>query len=123
MSIIYGIYFWSIATAAPQSSGVHVGALLASIALLVVVQVVLFIGAAILSPKDAIAPIDEREKLIELRSTRIAYAGLVSGIVMACLLNVLDPDIGYNINSLLFILVTVELLRATCQIIQYRRSA
>ena len=123
MSIIYGIYFWSVSTAAPQNRGVHFDALLTSVGLLIVVQVVLFTAAAIFSPKDASAPIDEREKLIELRSTRIAYSGLASGIVTACLLGAVYPSIVYNTNGLLFILVTVELLRSACQIIQYRRGA
>jgi len=123
MSIIYGIYFWSVATVAPQNSGVHFGALLTTVISLAFVQVALITGAALFSPKEAKAPLDEREKLIELRSTRIAYAGLASGIATACLLGTLDPPVVYNSNGLLFILVTVELLRSASQIIQYRRSA
>jgi hypothetical protein len=34
-----------------------------------------------------------------------------------------DPPIVFNANALLFVLVTAELLRSGCQIIQYRRSA
>ena len=123
MSLIYGIYFCSLANAAPPTGGFHFGGLLVTIILLVIVQVVLFIIAAIISPKDAKAPLDEREKLIELRSNRIAYAGLSSGIATACLLGTFDPPITFNTNGLLFLLVTVELLRTVCKIVQYRRSA
>lgn len=69
------------------------------------------------------APRDERDKLIELRAMRVAYAGLATGIALACFFGAFDPPLVFNTNALLFILVTAEILRSTCQIIQYRRGA
>jgi uncharacterized membrane protein len=123
MSGIYGCYFWSVIHAGPQAGGFHFGGLLATIIALVVVQVVLTVAAAIVTPKEAKAPRDEREKLIELKATRIAYSGLATSVALACFFGAFDPPIVFNTNALLFVLVTAEVLRSSCQVIQYRRSA
>ena len=121
MGGIYGLYFWSVMRSGRQSDA-NVGGLLGTIIALVVVQTVLTIAVAIFAPKEANAPIDEREKLIELRSTRVAYAGLATGIAFAVFFAAFSPPIVFGANSLLFILVVCELMRSSCQIIQYRRS-
>jgi hypothetical protein len=122
ISLIYGVYFWSVVHAGPHA-GFHFGSLLATVIALIVVQIVLHIVIAIAAPKDAKAPRDEREKLIELKASRFAYSGLATAIALACFFGALDPPIVFNTNALLFVLVTVELMRTSCQIIQYRRGA
>jgi hypothetical protein len=119
---IYGLYFWSVIHSSPRS-GFHLGSLLQTIIALVILQVVLSIAVAIFSPKEAQAPRDERDKLIELRAIRVAYAGLATSVALACFFGAFDPPIVFNTNSLLFILVTAEILRCACQVIQYRRGA
>lgn len=123
MAGIYGFYFWSLIHAGPQPSGSHFGGLLGTIIALVVVQVVLTVAVAISAPSEAKAPRDERDKLIELRAMRFAYAGLATGIAFACFFGAFNPPIVFNTNSLLFILVTAEIMRSACQIVQYRRGA
>jgi hypothetical protein len=123
ISAIYFIYFWSVIHAGPHFGPVRFGGLLETVIALAVVQTVLTIAVAIFSPKEAKAPRDEREKLIELRATRVAYAGLATGIALACFFGAFNPPIVFNTNALLFILVTTEILRSACQIIQYRRGA
>ncbi len=83
----------------------------------------LTIAVAIFDPKSAQVPRDEREKLIELKATRFAYAGLATGIACAILFAAFPTPIIFGANSLLFILVVTEIMRSGCQIIQYRRSA
>jgi hypothetical protein len=121
MAGIYGIYFWSVTHRTSHFTGF--GGLLGTIIALVVVQVVLNIAVAILAPAEAKAPRDERDKLIELRSMRFAYAGLATGIALACFFGAFSPPIVFKTNSLLFILVTAEIMRSACQIVQYRRGA
>jgi len=121
MAGIYGFYFWSVIRHTTHSSGF--GGLLGTIIALVVVQVVLNIVVAILAPAEAKAPCDERDKLIELRAMRFAYAGLATGMAFACFFGALDPPMVFNTNALLFILVTAEIMRSACQIVQYRRGA
>jgi len=125
MSGIYGFYFWSVFHAGPGSKtgGFHFGSLLQTIIALVVLQIVLTIAVAIFTPREAKAPRDERDKLIELRAMRVAYAGLATSVALACFFGAFDPPIVFNTNSLLFILVTAEIMRSACQIIQYRRGA
>jgi len=116
MSVIYGVYFWSVI-----HSG-HAG-LLGTVVALTIVQVVLTTAVAIFSPKEAKAPRDERDRLIDLRATRFAYALLAGSIACACFFGGFNPPIIFNVNALLSILVIAEILRSGCQIIQYRRGA
>jgi len=120
---IYGFYFWSVLHAGPQPGAFHFGGLLLTIVALVVVQTVLMVAVAIFSPREAKAPRDEREKLIELRSMRVAYSGLATSVALAVFFAAFDPPILFNANALLFILVTAEVLRSGCQIVQYRRGS
>ena len=125
ISGIYGFYFWSVIRAGHPGSGpFHSGGLLlGTIVALVVVQVVLTVAAAIFAPRDAKAPRDERDRLISLRATRVAYSGLATSVVFACFFAAFNPPILFNTNAWLFILVASELLRYSCVIIQYRRQA
>jgi len=123
MLAIYGFYFWSVIHAGPQVGGFHFGGLLETIIALVVVQTVLTVAVAIFTPREAKAPRDEREKLIELKAMRVAYSGLATSVALACFFGAFDPPIVFNTNALLFILVTAEILRSACQIVQYRRGA
>src|SRR5260370_40668589 len=75
MSGIYGFSCWSVVHAGPKAGGFHFGSLLETIIALVVLQIVLTIAVAIFTPREAKAPRDERDKLIELRAMRVAYAG------------------------------------------------
>jgi hypothetical protein len=121
MSGIYELYFWSAVHNWPYNF--HFGRFLETVVALVVVQIVLTITVAIFSLRDAKAPRDEREKLIELRATRVAYGALATGVLLACIYGALDPVLVFNSDTLLFILVCAEILRSASQIFQYRLSA
>jgi hypothetical protein len=123
MSGIYGFYFWSVIRSGPHASGFHFGGLLETVIALVVVEIVLTVSVAIFTPKEAKAPRDERDKLIELRAMRVAYSGLATSVAIACFFAGFTPPLLFNANALLFILVTAEILRSACQIVQYRRGA
>jgi len=122
ISGIYGFYFWSLIHSGPHFGGRLSGLLETTIAL-VIVQVALTVAVAVFNPEEAKAPRDEREKLIELRATRFAYAGLATSVALACFFGAFTPPIIFNTNALLFLLVTAEIMRAGCQIIQFRRAA
>lgn len=122
MSGVYGFYYWSVLRAGAQGGEGGFGGLLGTIVALVVVQVVLIVATAIASPRDAKAPRDERDRLIDLRANRVAYAALASGVALACFFGAFTPPLVFNTNALLFLLVSAEILRGGCQIIQYRRA-
>ena len=119
MLFVYGVYFWSVIG---SGGGFRFGGLIGTIVVLVALQVIAAIAVAIATPKQANAPRDERDQLIELRAVRVAYAGLAGGVALACFLAAFSPSIVINMNVLLFILVAAEILRCSWQIIQYRRG-
>lgn len=123
VATIYGYYFVSLFRSRSHAGAPAFGGLLYTIVALVIVQTVLTILVAIYKPKDARAPRDERDRLIELRATRCAYAGLATAMAFAIFFAGFDPPILFNANALLFILVVAEALRNASQIIQYRRGA
>jgi len=123
MSGIYAFYFWSVVRTGSLTGGAHFGGMLVTVVALVVVQIVLTVAVAVFTPREAKAPPDERDRLIELRATRVAYAVLAGSIACACFFGAFTPPIIFNTNALLFILVMAELMRSACQIVQYRRGA
>lgn len=120
---IYAIYFWSVFHSATRAGSFHFGGLLETVIALVVVQAALMIAIAILAPREAKAPRDERDRLIDLRATRFAYAVLAGSVACACFFGAFNPPIIFNVNALLFVLVVSEILRSGCQVVQYRRGA
>ncbi len=123
MAGIYGFYFWNVIQQGHQAGGLEFGGLMMTIVALVIVQVVLITAAAIAAPKAEVrAPRDERERLIDFRSSHIAYAALATSVAMACFFAAMDPPIVFGTNALLFILVSAEILRCAFRIIQYRRA-
>jgi hypothetical protein len=118
VSGIYAWYFWSV-----FRLGGHFGGILETVIALVIVQIVLTIAVAVVAPREATAPGDERDRLIDLKATRLAYAVLAGSVACACFFGGFNPPVIFNANALLFILVVTEISRSGCQIIQYRRGA
>jgi hypothetical protein len=86
----------------------------------VVLQILLRVIAALLAPKDAKAPVDERERLIGLKATRNGYIALVVGIVVVPLsmhLGAHGPGMAY---VAMFALLASEIVRAASQIALFR---
>lgn len=123
MSAIYAAYFWSVVKSGPHVASFHLGGLLGTIVALVIVQVALITVVAIFAPKEASAPRDERDKLIDLRAARFAYAALATSVAFAIFFAAFNPPVIFNTNALLLILVIAEVLRSGSQIVQYRRGA
>ncbi len=119
---IYGRYFWSVIRSGAWPDGARLARIVETVVALVVVQVAVTIAVALFSPKEADAPLDERERLIELRATRFAYGLLSGSVACACLFGGFSLPILFNTNALLLALVAAEMLRSGGQIIQYRRG-
>lgn len=120
--VVFGGYFFFLAQAwdARFAQGLSIGLLVSAVVLLVAITVTLTIIAALLNPKDANAPADEREALIDLKAERIAAYTLSAGVV--CLIGALL--LGWNgvlvANLLLAALVIAELVKAGAQIAYFR---
>ena len=61
----------------------HGGTQFALILLFVVLEIVLHVAIAVQSPRDARAPKDERETLIDLKATRTAFYVLFGGALLS----------------------------------------
>lgn len=118
-SAIYALYFWSVVRRGMPGDGGLLGTVIA----LVVLQTALTIVVAAFSPKEAKAPRDEREKLIDFKATRFAYYVLAGSVACAVFFGGFDPPLIFSTNAILFVLVISEVLRSGCQIVQYRRGA
>ena len=138
--LIWGSYFGdlmpNLLSARPNLEGM-LGDFFSSVTLAVILQIVLMIIIAILSPKDADAPADERERLIEFRSTTIAYNVLVVMLVVAVLgapavslyhaiKAGIAPNLGTAVipmaNGVLLALVLAEIAKYVAQLVQFRRG-
>ena len=97
-------------------------ALLICVAALIVIEVVAHAVVAIRAPRDAQAPKDERERLIELRAIRVAayvYAALSMGAVSLLHVGANGGAVGYGV---LLALVIAELVNYGSRILYYRRG-
>ncbi len=83
--IIFGFYFVFAFTTIKNNSAEAartslLGIFIGTIILITVIQIILHIVLAITFRNEAVKGEDEREKLIELRATRISYFFLVAGV-------------------------------------------
>jgi len=111
-------------TLTPEPSGFMFHVLLLAIGTFIVIEVVAHIVIVVSSPRDAKTPKDERELLIELRSTRIAafvYAVLSLGSMFVSLHVVFANVIGIAYLLLLSFVVS-EIIKYALRIFYYRRG-
>lgn len=124
---VFGGYFfflwqaWSLDEAFGQELVIPllVGAVIA----LVIAAVALNVALALFSPKEANAPADERETMIDLKAERIASYTLSVGVV--CLVGALLVGVNGMAVAvfLLASLVISELVKSAAQIAYFRRGA
>lgn len=123
--LVFGGYFYAFALAWDErwGRGLSIGLMAGAVAALVIITVTLTATAALMTPKQANAPADEREQMIELKAERAASYTLSIGVVllMGALL------MGWNgilvANLLLAAMVIAELVKAAAQIVAYRWGA
>ncbi len=89
----------------------------------VVLEIVLHAAIALQAPKDARSPRDEREHLIEMRATRIAFQVLVVGALAGVATVHLSRSAWVMQQVVLLAIVLAELVKFGGQIVLYRRDA
>lgn len=129
--ICFGAYYGLIfAGQVPAHSwrSFHLG--LACIIALVVLQVGLNFITALLNPKEARTPRDERERLIQWRSHTVGYYVLMFGMAAVLISTHVpraDPDliivIFDTVNFGVLVMVIAALSVAIAQIIMFRRGS
>ena len=129
LAVLGGIYFLNfLRTLQGQSAVSDVELFFALVIALVAIEVVLHLAIAIRSPKDARTPRDERERLIDLKATRIAFFVLLAGAFAAIgtvHLRLSDPGdhLFVMMHCVLFSIVVAEVVKFGSQIALYRRDA
>jgi len=121
--VIYGGYFVRVvANAGPTApSPLIFGSMLAStVVLLIVTQIVLTTIVAVRAPREANAPMDEHERLIELKGTSIGFYVLVTGALAGCVAIGLGYSAYYTANGLFFAIVLAEIVRTAGRLYFYR---
>ncbi len=108
---------------APQRSLWVLHVLMLMIATFVVIKIIAHIVMAIRSPRDARTPKDERERLIELRGTSIAWYIFVilslGGIFVTIHLGANEIGVGFVV---LLSFVIAEIVNYSMRIFYYRRG-
>lgn len=89
----------------------------------VVLELVLHAVVALQAPAEARSPRDEREHLIEMRATRIAFQVLVVGALAAVATVHLTSRAWVMQQVVLLAIVVAELVKFATQVVLFRRGA
>ena len=122
--VVFGAYFWNAARIAGHQVDSHTGFMIevGLIAAFVVIEIVLHIAVAMQSPQEARAPRDEREWLIELKATRVAFQVLVVGALAGVGMMHVTRSVWVMGQHVLLAIVLAELIRFGMQILHFRRG-
>ncbi|HEY3516084.1 MAG TPA: hypothetical protein VGL98_03480 [Gammaproteobacteria bacterium] len=88
----------------------------------VLLQVLLRLIIALLAPKDARTPKDERERLIDLKASRIGFYALVGGVLLAMLFVHVHGNPWSGLHSMMFSVVVAWAIKFASEIVYYRRG-
>jgi hypothetical protein len=126
----YGIYFTILIprlAASPDRPPPYLALLFGCVFCLIVVQIALQTGIAIAMRDQARLPPDERERLIGIKSDRIAMAVLSTLVASSWLLTIAGPAFMANsaiiANLMLFALVAAAITKFASVIVYFHRGA
>jgi hypothetical protein len=130
MLAVFGAFFGSIATGrVPQAGMATFHYAILSVAAVIALQLALGVVARGLAGADAASPKDERERLIELKATRIAFYVLIAGVLGGNFFVIHTPVFGApHVGAPRVALVTLgavvlaDLVKSAAQIAYFRRG-
>jgi hypothetical protein len=120
--LVFGPYFWLVGRSFAGLGHVHAGTQFALIGLFVAFEIVVHIAIAVQSPRDARAPKDEREILIDLLATRAAFYVLFVGALFAIFTMHFRFNVWQLSQMMLLAIVVAELVKFGRQIVLFRRG-
>ena len=120
--LVFGPYFWLVGRSFAGVGHVHAGTQFALITVFIVLEIVVHIAIAIQSPRDARAPKDEREILIDLRATRTAFYVLFGGALFSIFTMHFRLNVWQISQMMLLSIVVAELVKFGRQIVLFRRG-
>ena len=119
---VFGPYFWLVGQSLTGKAHVHGGTQFALILLFVVLEIVLHVAIAVQTPRDARAPKDERENLIDLKATRSAFYVLFGGALLSIFTMHFRVNVWTLSQFVLFSIVVAELVKFASQVVLFRRG-
>lgn len=125
---IWGSYFWIIGRGLLERRSLDglpastVGLFIGGTVLIVIVQIILAITVAIVSGKRADTPMDERERLIDLKAARAGFYALNAAVFCFSALWLAGASPLVMANAMLLSMVIGEVFHAGGKIIGYRRG-
>ena len=123
IALVVFTYFANVVVVpAGRRSGDSFHVFLVLLVALVVLEVVLHVAIARQSPRAARTPKDERERLIDMKATRLAFPVLLVGAFAAMGTMHLDAGRWVMAHVMLFGVVLAELTRFGAQIVYHRRG-
>jgi hypothetical protein len=122
--VVWGAYFTFLLTTARHLPGpAQFGGLLAAVIVQTGLVTVGAIVSAVLSPKDASAASDERDKAVSRRAYALAYPVLLSLIVCVAASMHFGVDAKGMTYGIMAAIVIAEIVHYGAQIVGYRRGA
>jgi len=123
--VIFGVYFWEMAdviVAGETETYPYYSLLVGFVIASIVVEIILQAIVAARVPDEANAARDEREKLIDLKATYIAFYVLVIGALAAAGAIAWDIQPFYTANGLFLTVVVTEVVKYAGEIVYFRRG-
>ena len=125
VSLMYWFHVRSLLEPHPGRWVLH--AMGASLAAYVLIEIVAYIALYLRSPQDARTPKDERERLIDLKSLRIAYYVFAIGALGSMFVTLHVAGVGSNpvaVGMVVFMsFVVSQIVKYAARIAYYRRDA
>lgn len=123
--IVFGYYFLQVfkttgSTLFEVTNGI--GFFIGAVVLMVLLEIILHIILAITSKNESNQCDDERDKLIDLKATRISYYILVFGVFMVGVSMLFYFDTLLLANTMLLFFIIAEIVGFSMQLYYYRRG-
>jgi len=125
---IWGTYFWIIGQGLLERRSLDglpadtVGLFVGGVVLIVIVQIILAIAVAVVSGKHADTPMDERERLIDLKAARAGFYALNGAVFCVSALWMAGASPLVMANGILLAMVVGEVVHSGGKIVGYRRG-
>src|SRR5262245_23152974 len=116
---IYAFYFWRVLEIGDGDPGRVAGVFVATVIAMIAANIVVHAALAIHRRPEGV---DERDRQVALRGTRISYYVLMSGVWGALGVATLSLGTFWVAHAALLAIVIAELVRCGSQLIYYRRG-
>ncbi len=124
-TLIFGYYFFSafkVFNDPEVANETLIGLFIGLVIWIIIIQIILQILFAIANKKEALKGEDERDKLIELKSTRVSYYILVLGVWFSVFSILTISSTFILANLIMFFFILAEIVGYITQLVYYRKG-